>query len=188
MKLILSRQKKIRNESFLCFSSNCRALLRSFLVPRMMMTASWPSIVLFTSSLLSTSPTSTLDALWSAGSLTGSLTITVTLYPEGETWKWSSWLCHLAQTITVTSAALVLSLLHALVNMASLTLKSNRMTWFKLLQTGTRVSSRVGCSRWWTSPPPWRWSHPSCMSEIANFSYYQLSLSQWLSKMLNSNV
>lgn len=46
------------------------------------MTASWPSMVFLTSSLLRTSPTSTLDALWSAGSLAGSRTSTVTLYPE----------------------------------------------------------------------------------------------------------
>lgn len=63
--------------------SNCGALLRLFLVPRMMITASWPSKVFITSSFLSTSPTTTLDTLWSAGSLVGSRTSTVTLYPDG---------------------------------------------------------------------------------------------------------
>lgn len=67
-----------------CLSSNCGALLRLLLVPRMMMTASWPSKVFFTSSLFRTSPTTTLDALWSGGSLAGSRTSTVTLYPEEE--------------------------------------------------------------------------------------------------------
>lgn len=49
----------------------------------MMITASWPSMVVLTSALFSTSPTTTLDALWSAGSLAGSRTSTVTLYPGG---------------------------------------------------------------------------------------------------------
>lgn len=65
---------------------NLNSLLRSFLVPRTMMTASWPSKAFFTSSLFRTSPTTTLAALWSAGSLAGSRTSTVTLYPE-ETWN-----------------------------------------------------------------------------------------------------
>lgn len=87
-KTYIKTERKI-NKIFLdktrlvCLSSNCGALLRLFLVPRMMMTASWPSMVFFTSSLLSTSPTSTLDALWSGGSLAGSRTSTVTLYPDG---------------------------------------------------------------------------------------------------------
>lgn len=60
------------------------ALLMSLPVPSMMMTASCPSMVFITSSLFSTFPTTTLEALWSAGSLAGSRTSTVTLYPEVE--------------------------------------------------------------------------------------------------------
>lgn len=67
-----------------CASPSAEDLLRLFLVPRMMITASWPSKVFFTSPLLRTSPTTTLEALWSAGSLVGSRTSTVTLYPRGE--------------------------------------------------------------------------------------------------------
>lgn len=65
---------------------NSDSLLRSLLVPRTMITASWPSKAFFTSSLFRTSPTTTLAALCSAGSLAGSRTSTVTLYPE-KTWN-----------------------------------------------------------------------------------------------------